>query len=155
MKKIIYCLAILGTTFMGCEPNEDIYNNLDSVDKPGFDYIQAVENYVFTSEDYELFETELNEEEFFETQAQADQLIPGFLADKYPVWGEGSLVNVTYNLFDETTLEVLSTTETLSNINQVDSYLASNYETAENGTFVELTYNADVLSYTLSVLYHI
>ena len=30
MKKIIYCLAILGTTFMGCEPNEDIYNNLDS-----------------------------------------------------------------------------------------------------------------------------
>ena len=150
MKKIIYCLAILGTTFMGCEPNEDIYKNLDSVDKPGFDYIQAVENYVFTSEDYELFETELNEEEFFETQAQADQLIPGFLADKYPVWGEGSLVNVTYNLFDETTLEVLSTTETLSNINQVDSYLASNYETAENGTFVELTYNADVLSYTLS-----
>ena len=150
MKKIIYCLAILGTTFMGCEPNEDIYNNLDSVDNPGFDYIQAVETYVFTSEDYELFETELNEEEFFETQAQADQLIPGFLADKYPVWGEGSLVNVTYNLFDETTLEVLSTTETLSNVNQVDGYLASNYETAENGTFVELTYNADVLSYELS-----
>ncbi|MDG1394792.1 MAG: hypothetical protein P8P55_08250 [Flavobacteriaceae bacterium] len=150
MKKIIYCLAILGTTFMGCEPNEDIYNNLDSVDNPGFDYIQAVETYVFTPEDYELFETELNEEEFFETQAQADQLIPGFLADKYPVWGEGSLVNVTYNLFDETTLEVLSTTETLSNINQVDGYLASNYETAENGTFVELTYNADVLSYELS-----
>ena len=80
MKKIIYCLAILGTTFMGCEPNEDIYKNLDSVDKPGFDYIQAVENYVFTSEDYELFETELNEEEFFETQAQADQLIPGFFS---------------------------------------------------------------------------
>jgi len=150
MKKIIYCLAILGTTFMGCEPNEDIYNNLDSVDNPGFDYIQAVETYVFTTEDYELFETELSEEEFFETQAQADQLIPGFLADKYPVWGEGSLVNVTYNLFDETTLEVLSTTETLSNINQVDGYLASTYETAENGTFVELTYNADVLSYELS-----
>ncbi|WP_142784308.1 hypothetical protein [Changchengzhania lutea] len=150
MKKIIYCLVILGITLTGCNPNEDIYNDLDSVEKPGFDFIQAEETYTFTSEDYALYETELNGEEYFESQDQADQIIPDFLADKYPVWGEGSLVTVGYNLFDETELEIMSTTETLSNLSEIDSYLGSNYETADNGTFVELTYNADILSYALS-----
>jgi hypothetical protein len=150
MKKIIYCLAFLGAILTGCNPNEDIYNDLDSAERPGFDYIQAVEAYTFTSEDYAIYETELSEEEYFGSQDQADQIIPDFLADKYPVWGEGSLVNVGYNLFDKTELETMSTMETLSNLNEVDGYLGDNYETAVNGTFVELTYNADILSYALS-----
>jgi len=150
MKKIIYCLAILGLAFTGCNPNEDIYNDLDSVERPGFDFIQAVESYIFTSEDYELYEKELDSVEYFESQDLADQVIPDFLADKYPVWGEGSLVNVGYNLFDAAELEVMSTMETLSNLDEIDGYLGTNFETATNGTFVELTYNADILSYTFS-----
>ena len=44
----------------------------------------------------------------------------------------------------------MSTSTTLPSLNDIDGYLASNYETAPNGTFVELTYNATVLAYTLS-----
>ncbi|WP_298494440.1 hypothetical protein [uncultured Algibacter sp.] len=150
MKKIIYSLMILGAVFTGCNPMEDIYNDLDSQERAGIDFIKAEETYTFTSEDYALYEKELDSVEYFMTQDLADQVIPDFLADKYPVWGEGSLVNVTYDLYDETLLEVMSTTETLSNLNEVDGYLGTNYETALNGTFVELTYNADILSYTLS-----
>jgi len=78
MKKIIYCLAFLGAILTGCNPNEDIYNDLDSAERPGFDYIQAVEAYTFTSEDYAIYETELSEEEYFGSQDQADQIIPDF-----------------------------------------------------------------------------
>lgn len=146
MKKIIYCLAIIGATLTGCNPLEDIYDDIDAVDNP----VVGVLDYTLTTEDYAEYETELNGEEYFENQDVADQIIPDFLSELYPVLGEGSLVSVGYNLFDETVLEVLSTTETLSSLDAVDGYLASNYETAENGTFVELTYNAEVLSYSLS-----
>ncbi|MBQ0741499.1 hypothetical protein J9332_45225, partial [Aquimarina celericrescens] len=44
----------------------------------------------------------------------------------------------------------LSTSEELANIYDVDDYLATNYETASNGTFVALTYNAEVEFYTLT-----
>ncbi|TYA70159.1 hypothetical protein [Seonamhaeicola marinus] len=151
MKNLIYLITlILAVTFVGCNPLDDIYNDLDAAETPGVDFIQGVENYTFTTEDYEEFETELSGEEYFESQDQADLIIPDFLADKYPVWGEGSLVNVGYNLFAETVPETLSTSETISSLSGIDDYLSSNYETATNGTFVELTYNAEVLAYTLN-----
>lgn len=141
---------ILAVTLVGCNPLEDLYDDIDAKETPGVDFIQASEQYTFTAEDYEVYEEELDGEEFFESQDQADLLIPDFLADKYPVWGEGSLVSVTYNLFDETVTEAISASETLSNLNGIDDYLSTNYEAATNGTFVELTYNAEVLGYTLS-----
>ncbi|GAL66419.1 hypothetical protein [Jejuia pallidilutea] len=151
MKKIIYLITLtLAVTFVGCNPLEDLYDDIDARETPGVDFIQADEQYTFTAEDYELYEDELGGEEFFESQDQADLILPDFLAEKYPVWGEGSLVNVTYNLFDETVLEPISTSQTLSNLNDIDSFLSTTIESAENGTFVELTYNAEVLAYTLS-----
>ena len=141
---------ILAVTLVGCNPLDDINADIDARDTPGIDFIQADETYTFTAEDYELYEDELGGEEFFESQDQADLLIPDFLAETYPVWGEGSLVNVTYNLFDETVLETMSTSETFSNLNDIDGFLSSNMEGASDGTFVELTYNAEVLGYTLS-----
>lgn len=151
MKKIIYLYTlIIAVTLVGCNPLEDIYDDIDARETAGVDFIQAEEVYTFTAEDYELYETELNEEEFFESQDQADLLIPDFLADKFPVWGEGSLVTVSYNLFDETVLEPITASESLSSLSDIDDYLSTNYEAAENGTFVELTYDAEVLSYTLN-----
>lgn len=151
MKKIIYLITLIVTAnFVSCNPLEDIYDDIDSKDTPGKDFIQTEATYTFTTEDYETYKDELNGEEYFESQDQADLLIPDFLADKYPVWGEGSLVNVGFNLFAETVPATLSTTETLSNISDIDGYLSTNFETATNGTFVGLTYNAEVLAYTLS-----
>lgn len=137
---------ILGIAITGCNPLDDIYSDIDAQPNP----VVGVVEYTFTSEDYTIYETELNEEEYFESQDQADLLIPDFLAEKYPVWGEGSLVNVTYNLFDETVLEPITTSETLSNIGDIDSFLSDTNEAAPDGTFIELTYNAEVLSYTLN-----
>ncbi|WP_242117385.1 hypothetical protein [Aestuariivivens sediminicola] len=142
--KLLMLLAVI--SFVACENElDDVYNelNLDNI-------VVGVETYTFTSEDYAEYEDELGGEEFFETQDQADEIIPDFLADKYPVWGEGSLVNVTYNLFDETVLETMTASGILSNLGGIDSYLSSNYETAPDGTFVELTYDATILSNTLS-----
>ncbi len=151
MKNIIYLLTIaMAITFVGCNPLEDLYDDIDARDTPGVDFIQADEQYTFVTEDYELYEDELEGEEFFMSQDQADLLIPDFLAETFPVWGEGSLVNVTYNLFDETVPVTMVTSETLSNINDIDGFLSSNMEAAVDGTFVALTYNAEVLAYTLS-----
>lgn len=151
MKNIFYLLTIaMAITFVGCNPLEDLYDDIDARDTPGVDFIQADEQYTFVTEDYELYEDELEGEEFFMSQDQADLLIPDFLAETFPVWGEGSLVNVTYNLFDETVPVTMVTSETLSNINDIDGFLSSNMEAAVDGTFVALTYNAEVLAYTLS-----
>lgn len=146
MKKLVYLLIVLGVTVTGCNPIEDINNDIDAQPNP----VQGEVDYIFTTEDYAIYDTELDGEEYFETQDVADLIIPGFLAEKYPFWGEGSLVNVGFNLFDETLLETMETSETLSNLNEIDSYLSSNYEEADNGTFVELAYSSNVLSYTLS-----
>ena len=136
----------LSIGLVSCESSlEDTYKELELNNS-----ILAVETYTFVTEDYELYDTELNGEEFFESQIQADLLIPDFLSTKFPVYGEGSLVEVSYSLFDETVLGMITTSETLSNINDIDGFLSTNMESAANGTFVELTYQAEVLSYTLN-----
>lgn len=87
MKKIIYLITLtLAVTFVGCNPLEDLYDDIDARETPGVDFIQADEQYTFTAEDYELYEDELGGEEFFESQDQADLILPDFLAEKYPVW---------------------------------------------------------------------
>ncbi|SFC96484.1 hypothetical protein SAMN04489722_104173 [Algibacter lectus] len=150
MKKIIYYLLVLGVVFTGCNPLEDITDDIQERDIEGVDFIKGVEQYTFTDEDYEIYEGELDSIAYFLNQDLADLVIPDFLANKYPVWGEGSLVNVGYNLYSPTLLETMSTTETLAGLSGIEGYLSSNYETALNGTFVELTYNAEVLAYELS-----
>lgn len=150
MKNIIYSITLIFSVILvGCNPLDDINDDLDSRETQGVDFIKAIEEYTFTTEDYEIYEDDLDGEEYFESQDQADLLIPDFLAETYPVWGEGSLVNVTYNLFDETVLETMSTSETLSSIGDIDDFLSTEMEGADNGTFVELTYNAELLSYAL------
>ncbi|MEP3837199.1 MAG: hypothetical protein ABJM36_06100 [Algibacter sp.] len=150
MKKVIYYLLIVGIAFTGCNPLEDITDEINSRETAGVDYAVGAAEYTFTDEDYELYEQELDSVGYFSSQDLADQIIPDFLAAQNPVWGEGSLVNVTYNLYAETVLESMSTTDVLSNIYEIRDYLSANYETAANGTFVELSYTADILSYTLS-----
>ncbi|WP_405412159.1 hypothetical protein [Maribacter sp. Asnod1-A12] len=143
MKKAFYYIAIIGTLFVSCDPLEDINDDLDAQQIASKDFIVGVETYTLTDEDYELYAAELDSVEYFASQDLANLVIPSFLADTYPIWGEGSLVEVTYNLEATTVLESISTTEVLTGINDIDSYLATNYETASNGTFVELTYNVE------------
>jgi len=92
MKKIIYCLAILGTILTGCNPNEDIYNALDAKE----DVIAGDVVYTLTDEDYDALEKSFGN---FNSEDEAKSLIPGLLDEKYPVWGLGSSAVVTFDLY--------------------------------------------------------
>ncbi len=92
MKKLIYCLAILGLTLTGCNPNQDIYKNLDSVEK----VILGDVVYVLTDADYDKLDKSFGN---FNSEDEAKSLIPGLLSDKYPVWGKGSSALVSFKIY--------------------------------------------------------
>ncbi len=92
MKKIIYCLVILGLAITSCNPNEDIYNQLDAQEE----IIAGDVEYTLTDEDYDELEKTFGN---FNSEDEAKTLIPGLLASKFPVWGLGSSANVTFDLY--------------------------------------------------------
>jgi len=95
MKKFIYLLIVLGLVFTGCNPIEDINNEIDAEPNP---VIGAVD-YTLIEDDY-LNEDLLNlSETYFETVDDAKIALPAFLSGKYPTYGEGSTVDVGFNLF--------------------------------------------------------
>ncbi|WP_158974724.1 hypothetical protein [Cellulophaga sp. L1A9] len=152
MKKAIYYLLILGATlFTSCDPMDEIYDDIDANGGiEGVDFISGSLDYTLTEDDYELVATEIDSVEYFASEELAQEVIPIILASTHPVLGEGSLINVTYDLFSPSEVETLSTSETLSNVYGIDDYLSTSYETASEGTFVALTYNAAVDFYTLT-----
>jgi len=92
MKKIIYLLTIVGLLFTGCDPIEDINNEIDGRDNP----VVGSADYTLTDEDYEELELGFGS---FSSIDDAKTMLPPFLADKYTFWGEGSAVNVGFNLY--------------------------------------------------------
>ncbi len=104
MKKVIYLLSFIGMAFVGCNPVEDIHNEIDSQDNS----VEGSTEYTLTSEDYaDLVEQGEDEEaDFYETYEafsdvdDAKLMLPDFLSSKYPFWGQGSSVTVNYNLYD-------------------------------------------------------
>ena len=92
MKRIFYCLAILGITFVGCNPMEDIYDGLDTTADP----IVGSESYTLTSDDYTELDLGFGS---FNSEDDARTMLPAFLSDRYPFWGEGSSVLVGFDLY--------------------------------------------------------
>ncbi len=83
---------IIGFTVSGCNPLEDIYNDIDAEET----IIVGDVQYILTDEDYDELEKSFGN---FNSEDEAKDLIPGLLADKYPVWGLGSSANVTFDLY--------------------------------------------------------
>ena len=138
MKKLIYCLAILGATFTSCNPNEDIYSSLDAVEK----VIAGDVIYTLTDEDYD---------------DEAKTLIPGLLSGKYPVWGKGSSALVSFKIYSPkreersiirytvTTEDYDSNPETerfnnFDDVDQIYALLNVKYPSPSDRTLVSLTY---------------
>ena len=139
MKKIIYCLAVLGLTFVGCNPLEDIYDETDAGTAP----IVGTESYTLTSDDYTELELGYGS---FNSADEAGALLPGFLANKYPFWGEGSSVVVTYDLY-------VGSAEGVSDFAGADIYEFSNADYATIGSDAFGFYpNEDAVSAIPSVL---
>jgi len=104
MKKIFNTLVIMGLILTGCNPLEDINNEIDAQGNP----IKGSDEFTMTSDDYadlvdqgeddpvdfyEMFES-------FNSIEDAKETLPPFLANKYPFWGEGSSVIVNYNVYN-------------------------------------------------------
>jgi hypothetical protein len=120
MKRIVYLLAFLGAIFTGCDPVEDINNDLAAQDEP---VIGEVE-YTLTADDYADLELSFGN---FSSDEDARVEIPGLLADKYPHFGDGSSALVTYKLF-------VGTAEGVSDFTGADVYAFANSDYATVGS---------------------
>ena len=121
MKKLIYLLAVAGLAFTSCDPLEDVNAQIDAIpDEPN---VGAFE-YTLTDEDYATLELGYGS---FDSEDQAKDLIPGLLEDLYPLYGQGSSVVVTYNLY-------IGAAEGVSDFTQADVYEFTNSDYATAGS---------------------
>ncbi|MBC3845482.1 choice-of-anchor J domain-containing protein [Winogradskyella echinorum] len=120
MKKLIYLLAFVGIAFTGCDPVEDIHNDVDSQEDP----VVGTTDYTLTDDDYDALSLGFGS---FDSEQQAKDSIPQLLSEKYPFWGNGSSVNVGYNLY-------LGNAEGVSDLTGSDIYSFSNSDYASTGS---------------------
>ncbi|WP_460220640.1 choice-of-anchor J domain-containing protein [Psychroserpens sp. MEBiC05023] len=135
MKRIVYVLAFLGAMFTGCDPVEDINNDLANQDNP----VIGTDAFTLSSDDYAALVDQGDDEEpdYYETfEAFADLedakvTLPPFLSDRYPFWGNGSSVTVSFNLND-------GNPEDVSAFVNADVYGLGNsdYPTSNSGAFL-------------------
>lgn len=153
MKKTIYFLMMfIGLAITGCEPMEDIHEEVNAELEARS--IEGVAEVRLTEDDY----TEDVEDgglglnfPNFSSLDEARALIPTFLENNYPVWGEGSLALVTFDLYDPVVVEehtvpasgyeVIGLDDNyFSGMDEIAEYLSYQFPQADNGSFVELTY---------------
>ena len=156
MKKIIYLFAAITIAFTACTPLEDIYDELDA---QGEAPIVGDVIYTLTEEDYTK---ELDKGGYlgfsfpnFNSEDQAKEMLPFFLENTYPVFGEGSSAIITYKLYnkknDEKSLETYTVTNddydagghsygNFSRSSHITDFLDTKYPNPANRLLVSLTY---------------
>lgn len=93
MKKITFIFAIIALIFAtACNSLDDIHEQIDAMDNP----VVGDEEYTLTDEDYDDLELTYGS---FNSEDDAKTMLPPFLAEKYPVWGKGSSVLISYQLY--------------------------------------------------------
>lgn len=120
MKKIIYLLVLVGAIFTGCNPLEDINSDIDAQENP----VVGNAEYTLTADDYETLELGFGS---FNSDEEARTLLPDFIADMYPYWGEGSSVLVNYNLY-------IGAAEGVSDFTGASVYQLTNSDYASTGS---------------------
>lgn len=150
MKKIVYLLmiAVTGTFFTSCNPMDDIFADIDGQENAVVGEIQ----FTLSDEDYDDLGLTYGN---FNSVDDAKSMIPGLLTDKYPVWGNGSLANVTFkwysprNSYDGAVYELTEqehndvTGNTYGNFDRdyyITDYLEDKYPTPSEGDFHSLRY---------------
>jgi len=154
MKKIIYLLFALTVVFTACEPLEDVYEELDAINE-GADAIVGDDTIILSEDDYEALGLS---DGYFTSRDQVEELIPDYLAELYPVWGNKSSVVVTYNLEDLTSYTVSDEDytelglESLTSDDDFEAFFTTFYPSEEQGKVVELTYMTEptINAYTLT-----
>ncbi|NJW52895.1 hypothetical protein HC175_08175 [Salinimicrobium sp. CDJ15-91] len=153
MKNSIYLLMMfLGLALTSCEPMEDLHDDLDrDLDSRA---IEGITDYTLTADDY----TEDVEDgglglnfPNFSSLDEASELIPQLLSNKFPVWGEGSLARVTFDLYAPIDAEAYTVVDAdyeamgldvnyFTSSSQITSFLQAEFPQAKTNDYVELTY---------------
>ncbi|RZN84726.1 MAG: hypothetical protein EVB11_01345 [Winogradskyella sp.] len=120
MKKIVYLFALVAIAFTSCNPLEDINEEIDAI--PAAPNVGTFE-YTLIAEDYDA----LMVDGAFVNVDEAKLLLPDFLADLYPLYGQGSSVLVNYNLF-------FSGIDGVSDFTDSDIYQLTNADYASTGS---------------------
>jgi hypothetical protein len=154
MKKIFLLLTVFSMVFASCDPMEDIYTDLDTQEA----VIAGNAEITLTDDDYGDLGLSST---YFDTVDDAKSMIPGFLSDKYPVWGKNSSAVVTFNV--DQLVEKMAYTVTQADYDAVgvtslrsdddfNDMLSHIYATPEKGNIVDLTYLGDpvITDYTLT-----
>ena len=92
MKKRLLLLTIFTLVFTSCEPLDDINTAIDADDNA----IVGDVTYTLTDEDYDALELSYGS---FSSLDDAKAGLPGFLSEKYPVWGKGSSALIGFKLY--------------------------------------------------------
>ena len=135
MKRIVYVLAFIGAIFTGCNPVEDINDELAAQGDP----VIGVDEFTLTSDDYAALVEQGDDEDpdFYETfeafsdLEDAKVILPPFLSNRYPFWGDGSSVTVSFNLIDGNPEDVSAFTNA-----DVYSLGSSDYPTSNSNAFL-------------------
>lgn len=150
MKKFIYLFMVLGLVFTACDPMEDIHDAIDAQNE----IITGEVVFEMSDDDYDFLERGYGN---FDSVDDAKLMIPDLLSDKYPVWGEGSLATVSFNVYapqsTERSLEIYTVStddydayddtanyNNFDDMDQVYRILNDLYPSPANRLLVSLTY---------------
>jgi len=159
MKKLLFLTIISGIILAGCNPNEELYDELDKVTSDAYtdqlEYTLSESDYstiadlaladAQTPEDSSRIEN-IDDYYAFADEFKAADYVPAFLANKYVALDEGSVINVTYNY--------LGSVEILNMLAQYEYYTLQYYDynsmgegDGEPGEYDNFAYYMDVESY--------
>lgn len=149
MKRIYYLFAIvLGATFVGCNPLEDINSEVDAIETP----IVGDVALILSDDDYEDLDLPYGN---FGSVEEAKDMLPDFLSDKYLALGDGSSALVTakfYNKVATYSKNIYELTDAEHNditggsygnfdkSYHIYNYLEATFPDAEEGDFESLRY---------------
>lgn len=150
-------MMFLGLAITSCEPMEDIHDDLDErLDNRS---VEGIGEYTLTADDYDALDLDAGN---FDNLDDAAGLIPGLLEENFPVWGEGSLAQVTFDLNAPNTPVEFSVPEDgyaaveldrdyFVSTSEIIEFLELEFPQAGLNDYVELTYRTIAVeeSYTL------
>jgi len=131
MKKILYMVSLLAVIFAGCDPMEDVYNDLDA--KGGDKNIQELE-YTLTDADYSAIGDNPAKYKSFSSYDPAADFLPAFLGEKYATLDENSVINVTYMYYQGSLTYLKDYLAYLEDLAAIESYTLSTADYDSMGT---------------------
>jgi hypothetical protein len=159
MKKLLFLTIITGILLAGCNPNEELYDELDKVTSDA--YTDQIE-YTLTEDDYSTIADlalanatnaedsgrieNIDEYGAFADEFKAADFVPAFLGDKYVALDQGSVVKVTYNYMGSMETMNLLSNATYYTLTEAD-YDSMGEGDGEPGDYDNMAFYMDVEGY--------